>query len=312
MGGRDAGNVVGRGGMPCRTLTLTGIIDMDDHQTWFITGASRGLGLELVQQLLRRGHRVAATSRDAAGLRSAVDWDSAHFLPLAAELGSEASVADAVRAAVERFGRIDVVVNNAGYGQLGSLEELADAEARANFDVNVFGTLNVIRQVMPRLRAQGGGHVINVSSIAGIVGGFPGWGVYCATKFAVGGLSEALAAEAAPFGVRVTVVEPGYFRTDFLSSGSLRLPAEKLDEYTLVRQSEAYHEEHMRGSQPGDPAKAAAAIIRIAGEPNPPLHLLLGEDAHGLAAAKLQELADERARWKDLTLSTGFAEAAVA
>lgn len=301
-----------RRGILRRALTLTESIDMENHQTWFITGASRGFGLELTQQLLRQGQRVAATSRDAAELRRAVGAGVDGFLPLQAELASEASVAGAVRATVERFGRIDVVVNNAGYGQLGSLEELTDAEARANFDVNVFGTLNVIRQVMPQLRAQGGGHVINVSSIAGIVGGFPGWGVYCATKFAVEGMSEALAAEAAPFGVRVTVVEPGYFRTDFLSSGSLRLPAEKLDAYALVRQSEAYHEEQMRGNQPGDPAKAAAAIIRVASEPNPPLHLLLGQDAHDMAASKLKSLADERAQWQELTLSTGFAAAAAA
>jgi NAD(P)-dependent dehydrogenase (short-subunit alcohol dehydrogenase family) len=285
---------------------------MEDLKTWFITGASRGFGLELTRQLLEQGHRVAATSRDVAELRRAAGADSDRFLPLAVELTSEASVADALRAAVERFGRIDVVVNNAGYGQLGSLEELTDAEARANFDVNVFGTLNVIRQVMPRLRAQGGGHVINLSSIAGVVGGFAGWGVYCATKFAVEGLSEALAAEAAPFGVRVTIVEPGYFRTDFLSSGSLRLPADKLDAYALVRDSEAQHQEQIRGNQPGDPVKAAEAIIRIAAEPNPPLHLLLGEDAHDLAASKLQALADERSRWKALTLSTGFAAAAAA
>lgn len=285
---------------------------MENHPTWFITGASRGLGLELVQQLLRQGHRVAATSRDAAGLREAVGVESDGFLPLAVELASEASVAQAVRATVERFGRIDVVVNNAGYGQLGSLEELTDAESRANFDVNVFGTLNVVRQVMPQLRAQGGGHVINISSIGGIVGDFPGWGVYCATKFAVEGLSEALAAEAAPFGVRVTVVEPGYFRTDFLSSGSLRVPAAKLQEYELVRQSEAYHDGQMRGNQPGDPAKGAAAIIRVAGEPNPPLHLLLGQDAHDLVTAKLQSRLDEVARWKALTVSTGFTDAATA
>jgi NAD(P)-dependent dehydrogenase (short-subunit alcohol dehydrogenase family) len=283
---------------------------MNSQQTWFITGASRGFGLELVRQLLRQGHSVAATSRDVAGLRDAVGADADGFLPLAVELASEASVAEAVRATVERFGRIDVVVNNAGYGQLGSLEELTDAEARANFDVNVFGTLNVIRQVMPRLRAQGGGHVINLSSIAGIVADFPGWGVYCATKFAVEGLSEALAAEAAPFGVRVTVVEPGYFRTDFLSSGSLRLPAEKLDEYELVRQSEAYHEEQMKGNQPGDPAKGAAAIIRIAADPNPPMHLLLGQDAHDLVTAKLRSRVVEIARWQALTVSTGFVEAA--
>ena len=214
---------------------------MTDSKTWFITGASRGFGLELVRQLLDMGHRVAATSRDEAGLRGAVGSDSPGFLPLALDLADEASVAEAVRATVERFGRIDVVVNNAGYGQLGSLEELTDAEARANFDVNVFGTLNVLRQVMPQLRAQRGGHIINLSSIGGVVGGFPGWGVYCATKFAVEGLSEALAAEAAPFGVRVTIVEPGYFRTDFLSSGSLRVAERPMDEYALVRESETQH-----------------------------------------------------------------------
>ena len=285
---------------------------MTEHQTWFITGASRGFGLELVRQLLDMGHRVAATSRDEAGLRRAVGSDSAGFLPLAVDLADEASVAGAVRATVERFGRIDVVVNNAGYGQLGALEELTDGEARANFDVNVFGTLNVLRQVMPGLRAQRGGHVINLSSIGGVVGGFPGWGVYCATKFAVEGLSEALAAEAAPFGVRVTIVEPGYFRTDFLSSGSLRVPERPLDAYALVRESETQHREQIRGNQPGDPAKAASAIIRIAGEADPPLHLLLGQDAHDLATSKLQAFGEEISRWKEVTLSTGFAEAAVA
>ena len=285
---------------------------MTEHQTWFITGASRGFGLELVRQLLDMGHRVAATSRDEAGLRGAVGSDSPGFLPLALDLADEASVAEAVRATVERFGRIDVVVNNAGYGQLGSLEELSDAEARANFDVNVFGTLNVLRQVMPRLRAQRGGHVINLSSIAGLAGGFPGWGVYCATKFAVEGLSEALAAEAAPFGVRVTIVEPGYFRTDFLSSGSLRLPAQRMNEYALVRDSEAQHTEQIRGNQPGDPVKAASAIIRIAAEADPPLHLLLGQDAHDLATSKLRTFGEEISRWKEVTVSTGYAEAVAA
>lgn len=281
-------------------------------QTWFVTGASRGFGLELVRQLLRQGHRVAATSRDVAELRRAVgtDADAADFLALAVELGVESSVGAAVRTTVERFGRIDVVVNNAGYGQLGSLEELSDAEARANFEVNVFGTLNVVRQVMPQLRRQGSGHVVNISSIAGRVGGFPGWGVYCATKFAVEGLSEALAAEVAPFGVKVTIVEPGYFRTNFLSSGSLRLAAQPIDDYALVRQSEAYHREHVLGNQPGDPVRAAEAIIRIAGEATPPLHLLLGQDAHDLATARLQALTEEVERWRDVTLSTGFAATA--
>lgn len=283
----------------------------NNQQVWFITGASKGFGLELVSQLLRQGCQVAATSRDVAELRRAVgaataDGPGADFLPLAVDLATEASVGEAIGAAVARFGRIDVVVNNAGYGQLGSLEELTDGEARANFDVNVFGTLNVIRQAMPQLRRQRAGHVINISSIAGLVGTFPGWGVYCATKFAVEGLSESLAAEAAPFGIKVTVVEPGYFRTSFLASGSLRVAAGPLEAYALVRESEAVHQQQIRGNQPGDPAKAAAAIIRVAAEPNPPLHLLLGQDAYDLTSAKIKALGDGMAQWKTLTLSTGF------
>lgn len=277
-------------------------------QVWFITGASKGFGLELVGQLLEQGHQVAATSRDAAELRRAVGRESAGFLPLAVDLGTESSVAEAIQATVARFGRLDVVVNNAGYGQLGSLEELTDAEARANFDVNVFGTLNVIRQALPQLRRQQAGHIINFSSIAGIVGGFPGWGVYCATKFAVEGLSEALAAEVAPFGIKVTVVAPGYFRTNFLKSGSIRLAAHKLADYALVRQSEAYHDELQRaGTQPGDPAKGAAALIQLAAAPNPPLHLLLGQDAHDLAAGKISALQGEMQQWQAMSQATAFA-----
>lgn len=284
---------------------------MDNQQTWFITGASKGFGLELVGQLLQQGHRVAATSRDVADLRRAVGIESAEFLPMAVDLTTETSVSEAIEATIEQFGRIDVVVNNAGYGQLGSLEELSDNEARANFDVNVFGTLNVIRQVMPQLRKQQDGHILNVSSIGGIVGGFPGWGIYCATKFAVEGLSEALAAEVAPFGVKVTVVAPGYFRTNFLKSGSIQLAQDKLAAYTLVRESEVYHDQLQRSNaQPGDPAKAAAALIRIAAEPNPPLHLLLGQDAYAMAEAKIKALQNDTTRWKALSLSTDFVELA--
>lgn len=278
---------------------------MQTIKTWFITGASRGIGFELVQQLLQQGQRVAATSRDVTALQAAVG-DSTNFLPLRVDLASEASVNDAIRATIVRFGPIDVVVNNAGYGQLGSLEELSDEESRVNFDVNVFGTLNVIRQVMPHLRRRQRGHIINIASIAGLIGGFAGWGVYCATKFAVVGLSEALAAETAPHGIKVTIVEPGYVRTNFLSAGSLRLAARPLNAYTLVRESEAFHQEKVVGNQPGDPVKVATAIINVAGESNPPLHLLLGQDAYDLATAKLRSQADEMAQWKHVTMSTGF------
>ncbi len=285
---------------------------MEKQQVWFITGASKGFGLELVKQLRQQGHLVAATSRNVAELRQAAGPEAADFLPLAVELASEASVGAAIAATVAQFGRLDVVANNAGYGQLGGLEELTDAEARANFEVNVFGTLNVVRQALPQLRRQQGGHILNFSSIAGIMGNFPGWGIYCATKFAVEGLSESLAAEVAPFGVKVTLVEPGYFRTNFLESGSLRTPEKQLDAYTLVRESEAVHLQQIKGSQPGDPVKAVAAIIAVAAAPNPPLHLLLGQDAYDMAKLKIKTLQDDMAQWKHVTVATGFAEAATA
>ena len=279
-------------------------------QVWFITGASKGFGLELVKQLLQQGHQVAATSRDLSELRAAVGPESASFLPLAVDITAEAQVGKAIAAAVQQFGRLDVVVNNAGYGQLGGLEEVSDAEARANFDVNVFGTLNVIRHALPQLRRQQGGHILNFSSIAGILGSFPGWGVYCATKFAVEGLSEALAAEVAPFGIKVTVVAPGYFRTNFLKAGSLKLAADQLPAYQLVRDNEAYHDQlQQANTQLGDPAKAAAALLEIAAAPNPPLHLLLGEDAYGMAEAKIKNLQADMAPWKTLALATAAAPA---
>ncbi|MCX6216322.1 oxidoreductase [Spirosoma sp.] len=279
---------------------------MENKKVWLVTGASKGLGLELVNQLLQAGHAVAATSRSIDELKQAVGHHSTDFLPLTVELAAEASVSKAINATVKQFGQIDVVVNNAGYGQLGSLEEVTNDEARSNFEVNVFGMLNVIRQVMPHLRQQQSGHIINVSSIAGITGSFPGWGIYCATKFAVEGLSESLAAEVAPFGVKVTIVEPGYFRTEFLSSGSMRVAQEQLSEYELVRESEALHREHIRGNQPGDPKKAVAAIIGVANTSNPPLHLLLGQDAYDLANSKIQAVQQDMENWKAVTLATGF------
>ena len=289
-------------------------MDTSQHnaQVWFITGASKGFGLEMVNQLLRQGHNVAATSRDVAALRQAVPDAPASFLPLAVDLATESSVGAAIAATVARFGRLDVVVNNAGYGQLGSLEELTDDEARANFAVNVFGTLHVIRQALPQLRRQRSGRIINFSSIAGIIGTFPGWSIYCATKFAVEGLSESLSAEVAPFGIKVIIVEPGYFRTDFLSADSSRLAEKQLDEYALVRESEATHTQQIKGNQPGDPQKAVAAIIEVAAAENPPLHLLLGQDVYDMANVKIKALQADMAQWKDVTVSTGFAAPAPA
>ena len=272
-------------------------------QIWFITGASKGLGLALIQELLQAGHQVAATSRDLAALTEAVSAQSDSFLPLEVDLMDEASVGDAIAQTVAKWGRVDVVANNAGYGQLGTLEELSDAEARQNFDVNVFGLLNVTRAAMPQLRAQGSGHVFNIGSVGGYTGGFAGWGVYCATKFAVAGLSEALAAEAAPFGIVVTIVYPGYFRTEFLNEISLGKPKNPIAAYTKARESETFHE-GVKGNQPGDPIKAARAMIEVAASDAPPLHLFLGADAYDMANQKIEQVQADLSAWQAMATAT--------
>lgn len=277
-----------------------------EDRVWFVTGASKGLGLVLVRELLARGYRVAATSRSVAELTRRGGPASEQFLPLEVELTREQSVTDAVAASLKHFGRLDVVVNNAGYGQLGTVEEVTDDEARRNYDVNVFGTLNVLRAALPRLREQRSGHVFNISSIGGLVGGFSGWGIYCSTKFAVAGLTEALHADLAPFGVKVTLVYPGYFRTDFLTSDSVSRPAQPIEAYATARASEAQHLEHINGAQPGDPAKAARALIEVALRPSAPLHLLLGSDAVGMAETKLAQVRTELDALRPVSVSTDF------
>ena len=257
--------------------------------TWFVTGASRGLGLQLVHQLLERGDHVTATTRSAQRLNTALaGTDTTRLLALEVDLADERAVAAAVRATTERFGRLDVVVNNAGYGFLAAVEEVTDAEARRMFDVQVFGVWNVLRATLPVLRAARSGHVINVSSVLGLTS-FPGWGLYCAGKYALEGLSESLAAEVADLGIEVTVVEPGYLRTDFLTPTSLGLPSEATDDYRGVREMTAAHQA-MPGTQLGDPVKAAAAIVSIAVDGGAPLHQVLGSDAHALAGAKIEAL----------------------
>lgn len=279
---------------------------MDNQKIWFVTGASKGLGLSLVKKLLNEGFKVIATSRKLNELTDAAGVETANFLPLVLDLTNEESIAQAITSGIERFGKIDVVVNNAGYGLTGSLEELSDAEARANFDINVFGTLNVIRKVMPHFRAQHSGHIFNIASIGGYTGGFPGFGIYCATKFAVAGFSESLAAEAKPFGVNVTVVYPGYFRTNFLSSGSLLTPLNQIDAYQEVRETEAVHQKSIDGNQPGDPEKAAVALMDVVSNENPPLHLFLGADAYERANEKIAQVQQALEEWKTVTVNTGF------
>ena len=277
---------------------------MPTPKTWLVTGASQGLGLTLVKRLLREGHQVAATSRNTETLAAAVGTGSAAFLPLQVDLGSDASVQQAIAQIISTFGRLDVVVNNAGYGIGGSIEELTDIETRQSFDVNVFGTLNVIRQALPHLRAAGAGHIINISSIAALAGA-TGWAVYSATKAAVSAFTEVLAQDVASFGIKATVVEPGAFRTNFLTAESLTMPQQPIAAYEDIRASHAKYLQ-MNGSQAGDPEKAAAAIIQLAAEANPPLHLLLGQDAYQRATHKLDVLRQNFDAWQALTQSTGF------
>ena len=279
---------------------------MNTKKVWFVTGASKGLGLNLVKKLLAGGYSVAATSRNITELEKVISEENSNFLPLEVDLLNEKSVAAAVSKSMEKFGKLDVIVNNAGYGQLGTLEELTDEESRKNFDTNVFGSLNIIRKTMPYLRAQKSGFIINIASIGGLTGEFAGWGVYCATKFAVVGFTEALAAEVKEFGVNATVVYPGYFRTDFLTGGSLRTPKTQIDAYTTARQLQAAHEQHINGNQPGDPEKGALALIELAEMEHPPVHLVLGSDAFEIAANKLDALKNEILEYKNLSISTDY------
>ncbi len=275
-------------------------------KVWYVTGASQGLGLALVKKLLAKGYRVAATSRKAAELEKAVDAGKDSFLALPVNLLDESSVQQSIADTVGHFGSIDVVVNNAGYGMAGALEELTDAEARANFDVNVFGSLNVIRKALPYLRAQKSGHIFNIASVGGFTGGFPGFGIYCATKFAVHGFTESLAHEIKEFGLFATVVFPGYFRTNFLTSSSLSTPKNEMPEYTAVRAVQSTHTDQYNGQQAGDPDKAADVLIRTAEMQQPPIHLFLGADSYQFSAAKIDLVKKDMEALKEWAAATNI------
>lgn len=244
---------------------------MTMQKTWFITGAARGFGRVWAQAALERGDRVCITARSVSALGDLVERypETAFALPL--DVTDRGSVFRTVAAAHERFGRLDVVINNAGFGQMGAIEEVDEASIRANFETNVFGTVSVIQAVLPFLREQGSGHIINLSSVAGVIA-VPTAGIYEGAKFAVEGISEALAAEVAQFGIAVTIVEPSGYATDFLSASSIgQAPA--LPVYDALREELA---ESLSPGALGDPAASAAAILAIVDAENPPLRLMLG------------------------------------
>lgn len=274
-------------------------------KTWFITGISRGLGKSLAQAALARGDTVVGTVREGAP-----DFDAGcgtlHSLPV--DLTDAATIAPTVQAAFDKAGRIDVLVNNAGYGLLGALEEATDAEFERLFAVNVFAPFAVIRAALPALRRQGSGHILNVTSIAGRAPAGSS-GLYSATKSALEGLTQSLAQEIAPFGLKATAVAPGAFRTDFLSDHSIRR-SQGGTHYAESVGTGIARLDAMAGRQIGDPDKAAAAILELVDAPNPPLHLLLGSDALRRAREKLDAVIDEIDRWETVTRSTDYAQGA--
>jgi NAD(P)-dependent dehydrogenase (short-subunit alcohol dehydrogenase family) len=284
------------------------IIMSKSAKIWFVTGASKGVGQRLVRQLLARGDRVAATSRTVASLTEAIGPASGQFLPLQVDLTNDQSVRSAIARTIETFGKIDVVVNNAGYAQQGTVEGLSDEELRQNFDINLFAPLTVLRHALPHLRAERGGHVINIASIVGFQGGYAGWGSYVASKFAIAGLTESLAAEVAEFGIKATVVYPGPVRTEFLSSGALAVAERQIDEYTEAKASLDLHLGTLHGRQAGDPDKLALLIMQAVDVTEPPLHLFAGKIANELAAQKTAAVQHDVDAWKGSSEATDFVE----
>lgn len=285
-------------------------------KTWFITGISRGLGLSLAQAAVAAGDTVIGTVRQGRP-EIAAGPGKLHVITL--DLAAAGAAATAVRQAFDiaaqggvgqsGAGRIDVIVNNAGYGLLGALEQATDGEVERLFAVDVFGPFQIIRAALPHLRAQGAGHIINITSIAGRAPGV-GSALYSAAKAALEGLSAGLVHELTPLGIKITAVAPGAFRTDFLSTHSIRKSAAPGDAYaaSIGRSSAAF--DAMAGKQLGDPDRAAQAILEIAAAENPPLHLLLGSDALRRGREKLDAVIDEIDRWEALTRSTDFAAGA--
>jgi NAD(P)-dependent dehydrogenase (short-subunit alcohol dehydrogenase family) len=278
---------------------------MKSTKVWYVTGASRGLGLSLVKKLLSEGYRVAATSRSTSEMQKAVGSnDSLRFLPLEVDLTNPDTIHESIDQTVAAFGTIDVIVNNAGYGMEGTVEELDEKDMHAIFGVNVFASISVIKYALPYLRRQRSGHIINVSSVAGFVGA-PGWSIYSATKSALIAFSEVLALDIQELGIKVTVVGPSGFRTGFLSKESLVTTESRISDYQTVSKTRARYAA-MNGNQDGDPEKAAALFIQLAENPEPPLHLWLGTNAIDRASEKIESMAQELKKWKSLSVSADF------
>ena len=278
---------------------------MKTGKVWLITGASTGFGFEITKAALEAGDRVAAAVRSRPEALEAELQNSPDLLTVMMDVTNEEQVRAAVLQAIARFSRIDVLVNNAGYGLLSGIEEASNEEVKRQYDTNVFGLLNVTRAVLPTLRARRSGHIINISSLFGF-GSLVGWGIYGSTKFAVEGITEALAAEVAPLGIFATAVEPGLFRTQFLGAKSCVMSANSIPDYKDTVGAMRSAVGALDGKQPGDPARLAQAILRLANSEHPPVHLPLGRDSVEQYRNKRDRLEQEMQEWQEVTNSTDY------
>jgi NAD(P)-dependent dehydrogenase (short-subunit alcohol dehydrogenase family) len=279
---------------------------METQKIWFITGASKGFGFEITKAALEAGDKVVATVRkDNSALYASLN-ENANLFVVTMDVTKESNVKEAVEKAIDHFGKLDIIVNNAGYGIVGAIEEVSDAEARKQYDTNVFGVLNVVRATLPHLRKQRSGHIINVSSLFAF-DPLTGWALYGSTKNAVEGISHGLAKELEPFGIKVTVIEPGLFRTGFTSKESFAVAENAISDYENTgvgakrKSTKTFH-----GTQPGDPAKLAAVVIKLGHTENPPLHLPIGTDSIKNYHIYTDRLANDVNAWMKDSLSTDY------
>lgn len=276
----------------------------NSNPVWFITGCSTGFGRELARLVIGRGWRAVVTARDRAKVADLAEGAEDRVLALSLDVTEADQIAASLRAAQDRFGRVDVLVNNAGYGYQSSVEEGEEEKIRAQFDANVFGLFALTRAVLPVMRAQRSGHILNITSVAGFVG-FPASGYYAATKHAVEGFSDSLAAEVAPLGIRVTCIEPGPFRTDWAGRSLIQTP-NAIADYAETAGARLKVTSEKSGTQAGDPVRAGEAMIRVTEMENPPRHLVLGAWGYDAVTTRLKQRLAEIEAWRETSLGADY------
>lgn len=288
------------------TSIASAAVPAHQERTWFITGTSTGFGRLLAEEVLKSGGKVAATARKPEQIADLEKQYPHQAKAIRLDVTDPAQIEAAAQEAIAHFGRIDVLVNNAGYGVAGAIEEVSEDEFLPMFETNILGLIRVTRAFLPQLRKQRSGHILNVSSIGGLVT-TPGIGYYHTTKFAIEGFSEALAAELAPLGIRVTLIEPGPFRTDFLGRSGV-VASKRIPDYDSTAGNMRKYFAEQNGKQPGDPQRAIRAMIDVVESPNPPLRLLLGASALQRLRAKLDNWQKEITAWEQTTVGADFPE----